>query len=78
MDTNGHSIILKLEGRLVDGWVALLGETVGVYRERGRSVVLDLAGLRFASPEGVELLRRLERDAAGVRCVACPPFLECL
>lgn len=66
--------VVKIEGRLVDPWVTLLRETVEVHRKDGRTVVLDLSGVLFASNEGVELLRLIETD--GVHCISWPPFLE--
>ena len=75
-DGDVDQTIVRLEGRLVEQWVALLGETVEANRKPGLPLVLDLSGLLFANGQGIELLRRLETD--GVRCISWPPFLETL
>ena len=69
-----QSIVLRLEGKLSDGWVGLLQETCAhLQRRDGRALVLDVSAVSFASRDGVALLVQLREQ--GVRCDAWPPFL---
>ena len=66
--------ILQLEGQLIGPWVHLLRETwEACNRNRNGLVILDAADVRYASREGVELLRELH-DRRAVR-ISCSPFL---
>ena len=77
IDRNDGSVVLKLDGRLVDQWVELLRETREILRrETDKPLILDLSEVRFASKEGIELLRHLQKD--GVGCVSLAPFLRAL
>lgn len=52
-------VTLKLEGRIVSAWVALLeGECLAGLCERGR-VILDVAEVTFIDRRGLEMLRRI-------------------
>ena len=62
---------------MVAEWVELLKETWEILRcETEKPLILDLSKMRFASKEGIELLRHLQED--GVRCVSWVPFLKAL
>ncbi len=75
LDNHEDAIVLKLEGRLVDQWVPLLEETCRTYEQAGATtLVLDLAGVGYASRTGIALLKRLRRT--GARCVDWSPFLK--
>ena len=59
---------LRLEGRLVAEWAALLErECLDLLLSRG-AVSLDLAGVRFIDRTGVEVFVRLSRAGVEVHC----------
>jgi anti-anti-sigma regulatory factor len=59
---------LKLEGRLVAEWTALLErECLDLLLSRG-AVRLDLAGVVFVDRAGVEVLRRLSHMGVEIHC----------
>ena len=59
---------LRLEGRVVAEWAALLErECLDLLLSRG-AVRLDLAGVVFVDRAGVEVLGRLSRMGAEIRC----------
>ena len=59
---------LKLEGRVVAEWAALLeSECLELLRSRG-AVSLDLAGVSFVDRTGVEVLGRLSRAGIEIHC----------
>ena len=59
---------LKLEGKVVGEWAALLErECSDLLRSRG-GVSLDLAGVTFVDRTGVETLERLSRAGVEIRC----------
>ena len=63
---------LKLEGRIVAEWAALLErECFGVLRSQG-AVSLDLAGINFVDRAGVEALERLSRAGVEIGCRSGP------
>ena len=77
MECEDGSIRLKLEGRLVGAWVALLEEACGAPgRERDTPLILDPSDVGFADLEGWKLLACLEEQ--GVRCTAWSPYLKAL
>lgn len=77
MECEDGSVRLKLEGRLVGEWVGLLEQTCQIHRrERGTPLIMDLADVGFADPEGWRLLACLEEQ--GVRCAAWSPYLKAL
>lgn len=59
---------LRLEGRLVEEWTALLkSECLDLLLTRDE-VLLDLAGVVFVDRAGVEVLRRLARAGVEIHC----------
>jgi anti-anti-sigma regulatory factor len=64
---------LKLEGRLVGDWVALLATELASDEDARPRVVLDCAGVAFANQTGVSLLRAA--SARGVVLTGCSPLL---
>ena len=59
---------LRLEGRVVAEWAALLErECLGLLLSRG-AVRLDLAGVVFVDRAGVEVLRRLSHMGVEIHC----------
>lgn len=70
-------IVLRLEGQLVGRWVALLRQLCEEHGAgAGSAITLDLSSLRFASDQGVELLRGLQER--GVACKGWRPLLRAL
>lgn len=59
---------LKLEGKVLAGWAALLEQECSELFRSRRLVVLDLAGVTFVDRSGVETLERLSRAGAEIRC----------
>jgi hypothetical protein len=69
---SGSRARLRLEGRLVGAWAALLErECVDVLRSRD-AVSLDLAGVNFVDRAGVDTLARLSRAGVEIRCRSGP------
>ena len=71
LEDKDGSVILKLEGMLVDQWVVLLEELCEIHqREIGTPLVLDLADVEIADEQGIEA-------AAQPRRTATPGLLSC-
>jgi len=66
--------MLTVEGQLVGAWLPELRSVAEAALRRGGRVQLDLGGVRFASPEGAQLLRDLV--ARGCRLLRCSSFLD--
>lgn len=63
IDTPGNGTVLLLEGQLLGPWVeALHSSCESALAGSAASVLVDLAGVTFITPEGAELLRELPRD----------------
>jgi hypothetical protein len=77
IEGHAETTVLRLEGRLVGAWVALLNEMCEQHRhDSSNRLVLDLSEVRFVSKEGIDLLRQLQRET--VSCICWPPFIEAL
>jgi anti-anti-sigma regulatory factor len=59
---------LKLEGKVVAEWAALLERECSELLRSRRLVVLDLAGVTFVDRTGVETLERLNSAGVEIRC----------
>jgi len=73
LEENPSTVRLKLEGRLVGDWVALLAAELASGEDARPRVVLDCAGVDFANQTGVSLLRAA--SARGVVLMGCSPLL---
>ena len=73
IDKSGKVTTLRLEGRLVDVWVAEVRKYCDKIVSEGQDLVLDLASVSFADRPGIELLKSLQ--AKKIRLVHCSPFL---
>jgi hypothetical protein len=71
--SHADATVLKLEGHFLDAWLEPLTAAYAAARN-GRPVELDLAELRFVSPGGVTLLRRLISE--GARVTAASNFIS--
>jgi anti-anti-sigma regulatory factor len=65
--------LLKIEGRIIGRWIEAVGESCRMAHARGRTILLDLAGVSFVEPDGVALLHRLQTEA--VTLVNPTPFV---
>jgi anti-anti-sigma regulatory factor len=75
-DTDDSTILLKLEGKLLEPWVEELKRCVnGCLAERTK-LKLDLSGLVFADASGAKTL--LDLIDAGVSLTACSGYLAAL
>ena len=59
MKMNGSSIRLKLEGKIMAEWAALLEQECLTLIAQQQHVVLDMAGVTFLDGHGVAILRSL-------------------
>jgi ABC-type transporter Mla MlaB component len=69
-----HSVILKLEGRVVGPWVSELRQVCETLLTEGRALKLDLADVTFADADGVAVLTGFR--AQGVTLKHCSPFVD--
>jgi|SRR5215467_3778656 len=60
--------MLRLEGRVVAEWAALLERECSELLRSSTPVSLDLAGVGFVDRAGVEALERLSRAGVEIRC----------
>ncbi len=70
------TLCLKLEGRLVGSWVAVLEQELASGEGARPHVVLDLSRVDFANLPGAALLRAA--SARGVQLTGCSPLLSSL
>jgi len=73
-ETADHSIILKLEGRVVGPWVAETRDACERLLREGRTVKLDLAEVSFVDRDGAGFLADVR--ARGVTLFDCSLFVE--
>jgi len=64
--------ILRLEGRVVAAWPALLEHACSELLKTRDEVSLDLVGVSFVDQAGVEVLRRLSRAGTEMLCASGP------
>lgn len=69
-------LLLKLEGRIVGDWVAVLADELDSLADANPALVLDLSGVEFATDAGVDVL--LAARARGVQLLSCSPLLASL
>jgi len=69
-----HSVILKLEGRVVGPWVGELQQACELILSEDRKLKLDLAEVSFADADGVVTLTCLKSRGATFK--NCSPFME--
>lgn len=55
-------VTLRMEGRVVSEWVAVLEEEVLKHLRQAREVRLDFSGVTFIDRRGVEMLRQIPGD----------------
>jgi len=72
--TPNHSVILKLEGRVVGPWVGELRRVCESLLAEQRRLKLNLADVTYVDGEGVDALTDLR--SRGVKLNGCSPFVE--
>lgn len=73
IQNEGTSVVLRLEGKLLEPWIDELQHACRAACERATSATLDLAGLSFVDTPGTIALRDLERR--GLRLIGCSPLI---
>ena len=71
---NGGPVMLRIEGRVVAEWAALLERECRELERPAGEVILDFKGVTFADARGVRVLCRLQR--LGTRLANCPTFIQ--
>ena len=74
IDDETSRVTLKLEGRLVTQWMAMLETECARFTDAGRQVTLDLADVVFLDCDAAALLDRLR--AGGITLVRSPAFIQ--
>ena len=67
---------MRVEGRIVAEWVAVLERECRRALQENRSIRLDLSGVTYIDADGVETLRQLGPDELEI--IDCPEFIEAL
>lgn len=67
-----HTVVLRLEGRVVGPWVTELQNSCEEVLAGGRSLKLHLADVEFMDRQGIALFLKLR--SLGVALLECPPF----
>jgi len=75
-ETNGGTVILLLQGRIVAEWANLLERECAELMRSDLRVVLDLTEVVFIGRAGREALSRLDR--AGTRVIGCTPLIAAM
>ena len=57
-------MFLKIEGKLMRGFVEILADECLRHLDAGYELEIDLSGLHFADTEGIDLLRATEGQGA--------------
>ena len=70
---NGRTVKLKLEGKVMTQWAALLDGECRSFLRHGKTLLLDCAGLDFLDEQGIEVLRHLRMK--DVTLVSAPGFV---
>ncbi len=71
-EDGSHRATLRLEGRVIAQWAALLERECSDLLRSGGAVSLDLASVSFVDRAGVEALERLSRLGIEIRCRSGP------
>jgi anti-anti-sigma regulatory factor len=70
---NHSSVTLKLEGRIVSQWVAVLEQECLLLRQKKQNVVLDFSSVTFIDSQGIEMLKQLLSQK--IKIINCPAFI---
>lgn len=72
--TSDNSMTLRLEGRLVGAWVALLQKSCEQFLQSNCHLTLDLSEVTFADQAGAGLLAQFQQQQVALD--HCSPFLR--
>lgn len=72
-ERNGHTVLLKLEGKIIDQWAALLDHECRTALLHHNQVELDCAAVDFMDQRGIEVLKSLPRKH--VTFIGAPGFV---
>lgn len=72
-EIKGNKVILKLEGKIMNQWAALLDAECRAELQQRESVELDCAGVDFLDQRGVEVLKRL--PSPQVTLIGAPGYM---
>jgi anti-anti-sigma regulatory factor len=67
-------VILKAQGQVVAEWVDLLEGECQKLLASDTSVLLDMADVNYADPQGVQMLRKLARGRLAI--INCTPLVQ--
>lgn len=73
IQSDDSSVILKLEGKLLEPWIGELDEACRRASVPTAPTTLDLAGISFVDAPGTIALRNLRRR--GLQLVGCSPLV---
>ncbi len=72
-DSN-NTMILKLEGKITNQWVAVLEKHVAKYIQDTKSdIVLDFADISYVSKEGITLLTSIQNN---IKIINAQPYIQ--
>jgi anti-anti-sigma regulatory factor len=66
-------VTLKVEGRIVSQWVALLEHECLLLRQKKQYVVLDFSSVTFIDSQGLEMLKQLLSQK--IKIINCPAYI---
>ncbi len=72
-DNGGSTVTLKLEGKIMNQWAALLDGECRAELQRRKSIELDCAGVDFLDQKGVEVLKNL--PSTHVTLIGAPGYM---
>jgi anti-anti-sigma regulatory factor len=71
------TVTLRLDGKVIDGWVWDLKKQCLRYRDKeNKAVILDFVGVAFIDNEGVRMLEDIKDSR--VKIINCSLFIETL
>lgn len=70
------TVTLKLDGRIVGQWVAILEEQCLQVLKQQKQLILDCADVSFIGREGIEMLGKLKGGC--VKCINCSLFVQAI
>ena len=73
MEDNGTQVLLRLEGKVMGQWAALLDGECRSFLGQKKAVYLDCSNVDFVDGEGIEVLNNLSRTQ--VTLMSAPGFV---
>ena len=72
-ETNGKSVVLKLEGKIMRQWATLLDQECRTALKANHKVELDCAGVDYVDEQGLEVLKKL--PTTKVTLISTPGYM---